>query len=94
MSALIQYTRDKRNNRKGVLVAVKTNNGYSIGWASCSPKDKFDRTTGITLALERASKWGTERASWQKQTKPLAIEAELQKFNARCQRYFRPSIKS
>lgn len=48
---LIQYVRGKRRRPVGVVVALDKN---KIGWSLCSKLDKWDKKTGIRLAIGRA----------------------------------------
>lgn len=54
---LIEYVRNKKREKIGVLVALPSKNGFSIGWSKCntSKNDKFDRDLGLILAIGRAN---------------------------------------
>ena len=54
-----QYIRDKKGNKRGVVVALyryKGNMGsnYSIGYSLCNKADKFDKVDGTRRAYARA----------------------------------------
>jgi len=82
MSTLIEYIKDKKNNRRGVLVATKETVGFSIGWSLCCKKDKFNREFGQDIAIGRA-----ERNSRMKT--PHSIHDKMVRFHNRAQRYFK-----
>jgi hypothetical protein len=58
MNELIQYIRNNKNQRVGVVVATPTTRnmcGWGAGWAMCHKgKDKFDEKVGLSIARTRA----------------------------------------
>lgn len=50
---LIEYLRNKKGNRIGVVVAIDKN---TVGWSLCNSLDQFDRDKGLYIAIARASK--------------------------------------
>ena len=58
MNEIIQYVRNKKNERIGVVVAVKNDKPlqrFSIGWSKChNTKDKFNKNVGLRIARTRA----------------------------------------
>ena len=50
------YVRDRKNNPIGVVVAVKLDNKIHCGWSLTkrTSGDKFNRETGLSIALGRA----------------------------------------
>lgn len=55
MKYIHQYTRDRRGNLNGVVLATKDISGkVAFGWALCCKKDKFDKQMGLNIALNRA----------------------------------------
>jgi len=50
---VIQYVRKKRVPY-GVVVAVKTDKGFSLGYSLCNKKDKFAKKLALKIALGRA----------------------------------------
>ena len=53
MSTLVQYVRNGKNHRIGVVVAVGKN---QIGWSLCNKTDDFDKQRGLSIAIGRAHK--------------------------------------
>lgn len=60
---LIEYIRDKKNQKKGIVVAglwffgqtVKNpERQVKIGWSLCNEKDRFDKERAMTIAVGRA----------------------------------------
>jgi hypothetical protein len=61
-SGIVEYLYDRKNNRKGVMVACYNPSKKAvvcIGWSltNTSAKDKFDRNKAIKMAYGRAIKW-------------------------------------
>lgn len=77
---IIQYLRDKKGARIGVLVGTQV----GVGWSKVhKSKDKFNRDLGITIAKGRAN------SVCQMVGVPTAVTKELPKFFDRCNRYFK-----
>lgn len=53
-TTLINYIRDKQNNPKGVVVAVRDDDEIFYGFSLCNPVDKWDKQLGIKKAIARA----------------------------------------
>lgn len=49
-----QFIRDRKNNPRGVAVAVKHNNEVFYGYSLCNPLDRFDKSLGVRIAVARA----------------------------------------
>lgn len=84
---LVQYVRDNKNRKIGVLVAAPTINSpdiINVGWSLTrrSAGDKFDPVRGVEIALGRAIKTST-------QIVPHSLTDEVEKFALRANRYFK-----
>jgi len=83
---LISYVRDKKNNPKGVLVAIKKGNSgnFYIGYSMCRKDDTFNKNMGVKIALGRAETNNLETFT----KTPYAIRKNLTDFVKRCERYY------
>jgi hypothetical protein len=52
--SVIQYVRNKKNIPLGVLVAIKTPEGFRIGYSLCNKKDRFNKNMALKIAIGRA----------------------------------------
>ena len=77
---LIEYVK-RRSRRVGVIVADYDNEIYNIGWSLANRKDKFDRYTGIIMAIDR-SKYSHVKI-------PHSITKQYVAFIKRCFLYFK-----
>jgi hypothetical protein len=88
---LISYSRDKKRNPTGVLVAIKTgNNGeFNLGYAQCCKDDRFNKKMGIKIAIGRAEI--SNFNDWFFSHKvPFTIRKMLPAFIKRCEKYYKP----
>jgi hypothetical protein len=54
---LIQYVKDKKGRRVGVVIGMMYKNQPVVGWSKCNiKKDRFDKEMGQTIACGRAIK--------------------------------------
>ncbi len=85
--SLISYYRDKKNNPRGVLVAIpsESDGGFNIGFAQCRKTDKFSKKMGLNIALGRAKVESLE--SWD--NAPHNLRKMLPKFIKRCESYYK-----
>jgi len=49
-----QFIRDRKNNPRGVTVAIKKDNEVFYGYSLCNPLDRFDKQLGVRIAVARA----------------------------------------
>lgn len=49
-----EYIRDEKYNPKGVVIAIKEDDQIYYGYSLCSPLDKYDKETGMKIAINRA----------------------------------------
>lgn len=89
---VIQYVR-KNGRPFGVVVAVKGEDGFRIGYSLCNKKDRFKKETGLKIAFGRADVW----SSIPHET-PKEIMAAMPSFIERCKKYYRtdkaPQVES
>jgi len=93
---LVQYFRNKRNDKIGCMFAYETssiagsepaiNNLVTIGYSLCNKNDKFDKRKALHIATARAVKYDVTR---RKQVIPQSMHIDLMKFAERCERYFK-----
>lgn len=84
--SIISYIRNRKGKPVGVLVAVKNEQGYSVGYSLCCKRDRFCKEMGLRIALGRAN--GTAEPV------PHPVRRALPEFTARCQRYYREKLPS
>jgi hypothetical protein len=84
--SLISYYRDKKNNPRGVLVAIlsEKTGDYNIGFSQCRKSDKFSKNMALKIALGRAKDEHIE--TWH--NVPRNIRKMLPEFVKRCERYY------
>jgi hypothetical protein len=82
---VVKYVRNKKGNPIGVLVAVKGDRGFRIGYSLCRiGLDKFKKETGLKIAFGRADVWGLVP-----QEIPRDIAKNLPSFLERCKKYYK-----
>jgi hypothetical protein len=80
---IIKYIRDKNKIPQGVLVAVKSADGYNIGYSLCNKHDRFEKRMALEIAIGRAI---TGNDSEQL---PYVISKNLPDFIIRCAKYYK-----
>jgi hypothetical protein len=80
---IIKYVRDKNKIPRGVIVAVKSADGYNIGYSLCSKYDRFEKRMALEIAIGRAI---TGNDSEQL---PYVISKNLPDFLIRCAKYYK-----
>jgi hypothetical protein len=85
---LISYSRDKKRNPTGVLVAIKTgdNGEFNIGYAQCCKHDRFHKKMGLKIAIGRAEMENYNSLD----NIPHVIRKMLPEFVKRCEKYYKP----
>ena len=92
---LFQYVRDRKRRKIGVIAAVVVDdNHFRVGYSLCKVKsvknpsdvDKFDRETGIQMAIDRAM---TADRSPGINEVPHSMQKDYVYFMNRAIRYFR-----
>lgn len=91
---MLQYIRDKRRGRRGVMVGVidtfAENPTVRIGFSMCNKKDRFNSEIGTTMAYLRANKWVSDGRS---PNIPSSVAPQIKYFAGRCAKYFRAPVK-
>ena len=87
---LITYYRDKKNNPRGVLVAIPYGNAgdYVIGFSQCRKTDKFSKDMALKIAIGRAKDENID--TWNHA--PRNIRNMLPEFIKRCERYYKVKV--
>ena len=81
-STITQYIRDKKNQKKGLFMAVKKGKSVKISWSlTHSQMDKFDRDHAHALTAGRIM---LNKAP----VVPRSIKSELNQFKQRTKTYF------
>ena len=88
--SIVQYVRNKNNNLQGVIIALKSKNGFNIGYSLCNNKDKFDKNMAFKIAIGRAE---LDSCWWQlcsmKKNIPYKIKKMIPSFADRCKKYYK-----
>ena len=51
---ILQYVRNRHNQKCGVVVAYKKQEKVMIGYSLCNKKDRYDKLIGLNKAINRA----------------------------------------
>lgn len=84
---IIQYIRYNNGDPRGVLVAVKFENNFRIGYSLCNKKDRFSKDMALKIALGRAYT-GNPNCVIPLGT-PHPINKALGEFASRCKKYYK-----
>jgi hypothetical protein len=82
---IIKYIRDKNKIPQGVLVAIKTGDGYNIGYSLCNKYDRFEKRMALEIAVGRAN---TNTIAFA-QNLPHVVAKNLPDFLIRCAKYYK-----
>ena len=84
---IIEYVKDRKNRKVGVLLGSLIDEKISIGWSQAHiALDKFNSEKGKKIARGRLQGWGYNV------TVPHIIHKRMKKFVNRCQRYFKGKL--
>jgi hypothetical protein len=83
---VVQYIRNKKKKPLGVLVAIKHEDGFKVGYSMCNTKDRFKKATALKIAFARADVWNLIPCDL-----PREIARNLPGFVERCKKYYRTS---
>ena len=83
---VIQYVRSRKNIPHGVLVAIKSEDGFRIGYSLCNKKDRFNKRMALKIAIGRAE-FSSEPAVIMSMPHPVRKMAPA--FWARCKKYYK-----
>jgi hypothetical protein len=88
---LISYSRNKKGDPIGVLVAKKRgNNGdFTIGYSQCRKGDKFSKKMGLKIALGRCDTGSFGGLD----SMPHNLRRNLSSFVQRCEKYYKVGVK-
>lgn len=91
---IVQYLRNNKNHRVGVLVAVKFENRILYGWSLACKLDKFDRDRGIEIAKGRALASDVKDRKEEDERKiPHQVLKEMPEFQKRAERYYKDVVR-
>lgn len=85
---VIQYVRRKRVPF-GVLVAVKGDGGFRVGYSLCNKKDRFNKRMALKIALGRAERLGGLYGNEPNDGTPHDVKRMIPAFIDRCKRYYK-----
>jgi hypothetical protein len=83
--SVIQYIRSKNNLPSGVLVAIKSENGFRIGYSLCNKKDRFNKSMALKIAMGRAEFGMTYPTT----STPHPVRKMFPAFLDRCKKYYK-----
>lgn len=84
MNEIIEYVRNRKRQKVGVLVGSLVDGQIAVGWSQARISlDPFDAERGKELARIRMHGWSN------KTVVPHSIRKQLVIFSARCLRYFK-----
>ena len=81
---IIEYIRDKSRIPYGVLIAVKSPDGYNIGYSLCNKKDRFNKRMALKIAIGRAN-FSSDCVD----SLPYVIAKKIPTFIERCKKYYK-----
>jgi len=87
---VIQYVRTRKNVPHGVLVAIKCEDGFRMGYSLCNKKDRFNKRMALKIALGRAEVQpicGPDTAI----PVPHPVAKMIPAFTTRCNKYYKVS---
>lgn len=94
---VIQYIRSNKKIPYGVVVAIKSDNGFRIGYSLCNKKDRFNKRMALKISLGRAEMsddsdfvFATCSGFMGESTRiPHSVRKMLPKFHDRCKKYYK-----
>jgi hypothetical protein len=92
---VIQYVRCRKNIPHGVLVAVKSEHGYRLGYSLCNKKDRFNKRMALKIAIGRADnnavvgEPGSAAEDRRRDATPHPVRKMIPAFEARCKKYYK-----
>lgn len=82
---VIQYVRSRKNIPHGVLVAVKCEDGFRLGYSLCNRKDRFNKRMALKIAIGRAE----IGAGYASADLPHPVAKMIPDFTSRCKKYYK-----
>lgn len=93
MQDIRTYTRDRKGNPTGLLIATKSTNPnrkYVIGWSKTNTKvDKWNKAKALEVATHRLNGADIHNMPYCTHNMPHEIRRVIDRFNDRCVRYFK-----
>jgi hypothetical protein len=88
---VIQYVRHKGGKKKnapyGVVVGMKMDGGFNVGYSLCNKKDRFNKKIALKIAVGRVYQGSTVVAGQSKL--PHEVRKMMPAFVARCLKYYK-----
>lgn len=84
MQIIKQYIKDRKENRVGVVLALKEDNNIYIGWSRANTRagDKFNKEFGDRIAINRAKTGSNKKV-------PHDFVPVIKDIAQRAERYFK-----
>ena len=82
---IIRYTRNRKGERNGCLVASKIGGVVRIGYSKCHNADEFDKHLGKRMAEGRMNNTNVDYT----QEIPASMYEEFVRFTNRCSKFFK-----
>lgn len=82
---IIRYTRNRKGERNGCLVASVVDGKVRIGYSKCHKADEFDKSLARTIAEGRMMDAKKDYTT----TMPSSLVEEFKRFNSRCGKYYK-----
>ena len=82
---IIRYTRNRKGERNGCLVASVVDGKVRIGYSKCHKADEFDKSLARSIAESRMLNDKKDYTT----TLPSSMLEEFKRFNVRCGKYFK-----
>ena len=84
---LIEYQRNSKNQKVGVVIAFGEGSGFRIGYSKCNVTlEKFDKQIGLAKAIQNAY------TTWHENEPPNSMRRLIKKMLARSNLYFKTFI--
>lgn len=96
MNNILQYVRNRKRQKTGMVVAIPFSDKIHIGWSLCKRGDKFSREMGYSIANGRATtnppyvirnsvaKYGKNLFAWTRI--PSSVKKTVEKVMVRCEK--------
>lgn len=84
-NSIVKYIR-KNKTPIGVMVAIKTIDGFRFGYSLCNRKDKFNKEMALKIAFGRAESHENYESI------PHIIAKNYDEFIDRCNRYYKIKV--
>lgn len=84
--SVVQYVRNNKRIPYGVVVGVKTPEGFALGYSLCNKKDRFNKKMALKIALGRATYSSCKPPVG---VEPHDIRKMMPAFFERCKKYYK-----